>query len=128
MLVQVHADYLGRLAQRFGIDGKAAGVAAEVEHAPPGTEARQRLAIVPLIEEKPRLVLAAGRYAKADAVLGNNLRRRRLRRSAIERFLFLHVLFGEPIKPALREVARKNLLNFRAEAIHPRGKKLQHDD
>ena len=86
-----------------------------------------RLAIVALIEKEAGLVLAARRDAEAHAVLADDLGRRRFRRPAIERFLLLDVLLGEPVESAVGKVAREGRLDGRPEAIHAGGEELQHD-
>src|SRR5262249_36867376 len=48
LLVEIDADHFLRLAKRLRINGKAAGVAAEIEYLFAGTEARQELAVVAL--------------------------------------------------------------------------------
>ena len=72
LLVEVDAHHLLGLAQRLGVDGEAARVAAQVQHAPARAELRQRLAVVALIEEEAGLVLAARRHPEPQAVLGDD--------------------------------------------------------
>ena len=81
LLVEVDADHLLGAAERLGVDREAAGVAAQVEHAlaarrtpPASCGCRAGRA------KKPVLCLLPGRDAEAHAVLGDDVRRRRLRR------------------------------------------------
>ena len=62
-------DNLFSLAQSLGVDREAAAVATQIENALAGAETGQGLAIVALVEEKPRLVLAAGCDAELQPVL-----------------------------------------------------------
>src|SRR5262249_17511384 len=103
-------------------------VATEIKYTPAGAKAGQRLAIVPLVEEEARLVLAARSHAKTGAVLGDDRGRRRLWLAAIERLLLLHVLFREPIKGAVRVVRGERFVDRRAKAIHAGGEPFQNQD
>src|SRR5262249_16737342 len=69
-----------------------------------------------------------GRDSEADAVLADDVWRRRLGRPAIERFLLLDVLLGEPVISTLGKVRRESVLDGLTKAIHPRREKLQHKD
>ena len=127
LLVEVDADHLVGAAQRLGVDGEAAGVAAQVEHALARAERGQQPAVVALVEEEAGLVLAARRHAEAHAVLGDDLRRRRLRRPAIERLLLLDVLLGEPVEAARRDNAPPAPPGCAARKRYmPGGEELQH--
>ena len=72
LLVEIDADHLVGLAERLGVDGEAAGVAAQIEHALAAAERGEALAIVALIEEEAGLVLAAGGDAEPHAMLGDD--------------------------------------------------------
>ena len=126
LLIQIDADDFLGSTQGLGIDREAARVAAQVEDAPAGAEGCQQAAIVALIEEEAGLVLAARGHPEADAMLGDRLWRRGLGRPAVERFLLLHVLLGEPVKSARRVVLLQDGLDDRPEAVHARGEELQH--
>ena len=125
-LVEIDADDLLGFAERLGVDGEAAGVAAQVEDAFACTEAGKILAVVALIDEEAGLVLAAGRDAEAHAVLRDRERSRRLRRAAVERFLLAHVLFREPVELRFGEMLGENIeknrrtRNIPAEKIRAR--------
>ena len=94
----------------------------------PAQKEAKRLAIVALVEEEAGLVLAAGGDAEADAMFRDDFRRRRLRRPAIERFLLLNVLLGEPVETGCRDSEPPEPLWIAlTEAIHAGGEKLQHD-
>ena len=125
--IEIDAHHLRRFAECLGIDREAAGVAAQIEHRLAGAETGQRAAIVALIEKEAGLVLAARRHPKADAVLGDDRRRRRFGGPAIERFLLLNVLLGEPVERTPGKMPQQNLLKDRAEAKHAGGEELQHD-
>src|SRR5262249_42618103 len=90
------------------------------------TEGSQFLAIRALVEEKPRLVLAAGGHAKAQTVLANHRGWRRLRRTAVERLLLLYMFLCKPIELTVGEVAREGGLDGAATAVHAGGKELQY--
>ena len=65
----------------------------------------ERLAVVALVEEEAGLVLAARGDAELQPVLGDDVRRRRLGRPAVERLLLADVLLGELVEPGERESA-----------------------
>ena len=100
LFVEIDADHFLGAAERLGVNGETAGVAAEIEHAAAGAEGGQRPAVVALVEKEAGLVLAAGGHAEADAVFRDDFRRRRFRGVAVERLLFLDVLLGEPVEAA----------------------------
>src|SRR5262249_10541119 len=107
LLIQVHADDLVRPAQGPGVDGEAARVAAQVDHAPAAAERGEVLTIVALVEEEARLVLAPRGDSETHAMLPDHGRRGRVRRAAVKRLLLLDVFLGEPVGPAVWEVAEK---------------------
>src|SRR5207244_1389558 len=90
------------------------------------TELCKRFALVALIQKEARLVLASGSDAEAEPVFADDPWRRRLGRAAIERFLLLHMILGEPVKGASGKVLGEYRLDDFAEAIHP-GREEFHD-
>ena len=70
-LIQIHSRYLRRSAQHLGGNGKAAAVAAQVQHRSPLHQGGELEAVVPLVTEKARLVPLGEVHFIGDAVFHN---------------------------------------------------------
>ena len=70
-LVQVHTGHIGGAARDFGVERKAARVAAEIEHARVFGEPRDGPAVVALVAEEPGLVALGKVHFVADAVFAD---------------------------------------------------------
>ena len=127
LLIEIYADDLVGLPQHLCIDGESPRVAAQIEHALAGTEASQQGPVVALIDEEAGLVLTPGCDAESHPVLRNDARRRRRHLMTVERLLLLHVLLGEPVELAVRELLGQNVLQHLTQAEHAGREEFEHN-
>src|SRR5690606_32967020 len=123
--VDVHAHHLAGAAHR-GIHREAAGVAAQVEHALAGHLAAQPLAVLALVGEEAGLVGAGRVGAETDAVFGDDRGLGAGRAVEVEALLLLHVLVGEGVEAAARELRPQRVHDPLAVAEHAGREVLQH--
>ena len=123
--IDVDAGHFSGAAHR-GVHAETAGVAAQVEHALALDVARQPLAVLALVGEETGLVRAGRVGAEADAVFGDDRRRRRLGTTEVERLLLLHVLVGEGVEAAARELLLQRVVDPFAMTEHAGAEELDH--
>nr|CEH49290.1 hypothetical protein XACLD7_13960006 [Xanthomonas citri pv. citri] len=125
VFVDVHAQHFGRTA-RGGIHRKAAGVAAQVQHALAFDLLAQPLTVVALVGEETGLVRTGRVGAELDAVLGDHRRFGGGVAVEIEAFLLLHMFVGKAVEAAAGELFAQRLVDPFAVTEHAGGEELHH--